>query len=234
MSAKRILVVEDEQSLVDALRYNLAREGYSVETARDGREGLELARRSAPDLILLDLMLPTIDGLEVCRTLRREGSSVPILMLTAKTSDVDKVVGLELGADDYVTKPFQLRELLARIKAILRRSDLTKSTPPEEARKPLERGSLVIDPARHVVLRAGKSLTLKPKEFELLEFLARNAGIVFSRETLLARVWGYDYAGDTRTVDVHVRWLREKIEDEPSNPTLLLTVRGVGYKFAEQ
>ncbi|MEK7847405.1 MAG: response regulator transcription factor [Chloroflexota bacterium] len=222
----RILVVEDEPALLEALRYNFSREGYQVTTARDGLEALDRARQDRPDAIILDLMLPKLDGLEVCRILRRE-MTVPILMLTARTEEVDKVVGLELGADDYVTKPFSLRELMARVKALLRRAELPVSSQREGV---IRVGNLEVDPARRVASRDGAALVLKPKEFDLLAFLARHRGLVFTREQLLERVWGYRYAGESRTVDVHVHWLRHKIEPDPQNPQLLVTVRGVGYK----
>jgi len=223
---KRILVVDDEPTLVATLRYNLEREGYQVVTASDGDSGLSLARSDRPDLVILDLMLPVIDGFEVCRLLRRE-MTVPILMLTAKADEVDKVVGLELGADDYVTKPFSMRELLARVRALLRRAE----TAPAVDVELLAAGNLQVDLRRREASRQGRVLTLKPKEYELLLFLLRNRGRAFTREQLLDQIWGYDFVGDTRTVDVHVRWLRQKIEDEPAKPTRLITIRGVGYRF---
>jgi DNA-binding response OmpR family regulator len=223
---KRILVVDDEPTLVATLRYNLEREGYQVVTASDGDSGLSLARSDRPDLVILDLMLPVIDGFEVCRLLRRE-MTVPILMLTAKADEVDKVVGLELGADDYVTKPFSMRELLARVRALLRRAE----TAPAVEMELLAVGDLQVDLRRREASRQGRVLTLKPKEYELLLFLLRNRGRAFTREQLLDQIWGYDFAGDTRTVDVHMRWLRQKIEDEPAKPTRLITIRGVGYRF---
>ncbi len=221
-----VLIVEDDPNLLEVLKYNVAREGYRPLTAGDGAQALEVARQEKPDLILLDVMLPTMSGFEVCRILRKE-SHVPILMLTARDDEVDKVVGLDLGADDYITKPFGMRELLARIRATLRRSGI-RSDGGEGA---LEFGDVQVDTSRHVVLKAGRQLDMTPKEFDLLAFLATNRGIVFSRVQLLQRVWGYDYAGDTRTVDVHVRWLREKTEDNPEKPVHLITVRGVGYKL---
>ncbi len=231
MGQRTILLVEDEDTLSRALKYSLEKEGYAVRTATDGAKGLALARETHPDLVLLDLMLPTMDGLEVCRVLRRE-TTIPILILTAKVDEVDKVVGLELGADDYVTKPFSLRELLARIKAQLRRTEMNRASPPAaDGPAPLKAEGLEVDPARRKGTLNGAPLQLRPKEFDLLAFLMKNRGIVFTRETLLERVWGYEYAGDPRTVDVHIRWLREKVEADPSNPRLLLTVRGVGYKF---
>ncbi len=230
---KAILVVEDDSTLLDVLRHNLVREGYSVLTARDGESGLATARTDKPDLVVLDIMLPRLDGLEVCRILRKE-MSVPILMLTAKVEEIDKVVGLEMGADDYVTKPFSLRELLARIKAMLRRAEMIR----EERERSMGQGkgivtagSIAVDLDRHVVTRGGAEIALSPKEFDLLVFLVQNPRRAFSRDYLLDRVWGYEYGGDTRTVDVHVRWLRQKIEDDPARPSMLVTVRGVGYKM---
>jgi DNA-binding response OmpR family regulator len=223
---KKILIVEDEPTLLATLRYNLEREGYIVSTAADGEVALSLARSERPHLVVLDIMLPKLDGFEVCRILRRE-TAVPILMLTAKTDEVDKVVGLELGADDYVTKPFSMRELLARVRALLRRAERS----PHAEAESIATGDLVVDLAKRIVFRAERPLALKPKEYELLAFLARNRDRAFTRDQLLNQVWGYDFAGDSRTVDVHVRWLREKIEDEPSKPTRLITVRGTGYRF---
>jgi DNA-binding response OmpR family regulator len=228
-----ILLVDDEPTLVATLDYSLRREGHDVVIARDGQAALEQARAKPPDLVLLDVMLPKLDGLEVCRELRRM-STVPILMLTAKDAEVDKVVGLEIGADDYMTKPFSMRELLARVKAMLRRNAM-RGTEPEaagSAGEPVRAGGLEIDVAARAVRRGGQAVHLKPKEFELLSFLAQNGGRVFNRHQLLENVWGYEFDGDTRTVDVHVRWLREKIEEEPSRPRLLETVRGVGYRFS--
>ena len=223
---KSVLVVEDEPTLVATLRYNLEREGHKVLTAADGETGLSLARTQRPDVVLLDLMLPGMSGLELCRILRRE-STVPILMLTARAEETDKVVGLELGADDYVTKPFSMRELIARVGALLRRAELA---PPTE-REVMVAGDLQVDLRRREASRNGELLQLKPKEYELLVFLLRNRGRAFTREQLLNQVWGYDFAGDTRTVDVHVSWLRQKVEPEPSKPVRLITVRGVGYRF---
>jgi DNA-binding response OmpR family regulator len=223
-ATKTVLLVDDEATLVATLRYNLEREGYRVVTASDGDKALTVARQERPDLMILDLMLPVIDGLEVCRILRRE-TSVPILMLTARAGEVDKVVGLELGADDYVTKPFSTRELLARVRALLRR---TTSASDEEV---IVSGDLRIDLKRREALLGETALELKPKEMELLIYLMRHRGRAFTREQLLREVWGYDFYGDSRTVDVHVSWLRQKIESEPGKPTRLLTVRGVGYRF---
>lgn len=225
----KILIVEDDRNLLDTLAYNLGKEGYRVVTAVDGEEALEVARREKPNLIILDIMLPKLSGLEVCRILRKE-IIVPILMLTAKAEDTDKIVGLEIGADDYMTKPFSLSELLARVRAMLRRARMAElQTRPEEAL--LKFGDIEIDVARHRTSKGTITLELTPKKFDLLVFLARNKGFVFSRDKLLEKVWGYDFAGDTRTVDVHVRWLREKIEDNPNRPKILVTVRGAGYKL---
>jgi DNA-binding response OmpR family regulator len=222
--ARTILVVDDEKTLRETLADSLELEGFAVVQAADGREAVEAFRRHHPDLILLDLMLPEISGTEVCRIIRAE-SGVPILMLTAKSAEVDKVVGLELGADDYVTKPFSFRELLARIRALLRRSETQATTAEPET---VDLGNVRVDLAGRRLLRDGEALPVKPKAFELL-FLIRNAGHVFTRDQLLEHVWGYDYAGETRTVDVHVHWLRAQIEADPANPVYLETVRGVGY-----
>jgi two-component system OmpR family response regulator len=227
--AARILVVEDDLNLLATLKYNFLKEGYDVVTAVDGAGALETARREKPDLMVLDIMLPGLSGFEVCRILRKE-TSVPILMLTAKVEEVDKIVGLEIGADDYMTKPFSMRELLARVRAMLRRAEMARPEP--ELKHALRIGELEIDIARHQASLKGETLELSPKEFDLLAFLAQNKGLVFSRERLLEKVWGYDYAGETRTVDVHIRWLRQKIESEPAQPKLLVTVRGTGYKLA--
>jgi DNA-binding response OmpR family regulator len=223
--ARTILVVDDEPTLRETLADGLETEGFAVLQAADGREAVEMFRRHRPDLILLDLMLPEISGTEVCRIVRAE-SDVPILMLTAKSAEVDKVVGLELGADDYVTKPFSFRELLARIHALLRRSEARAGTAEPEM---VDLGQVRIDLAGRRLLRGNEVLPVKPKAFELLAFLLRNAGHVFTRDQLLEHVWGYDYAGETRTVDVHVHWLRAQIEEDPANPRYLETVRGVGY-----
>ena len=223
--ARSILVVDDERTLRETLAEGLEEEGFAVFQAADGREAVEAFRRHHPDLILLDLMLPELSGTEVCRIIRAE-SGVPILMLTAKSAEIDKVVGLELGADDYVTKPFSFRELLARVRALLRRSEAqTQAAEPET----IELGAVKVDLAGRRLLRDGETLPVKPKAFDLLVFLLRNAGHVFTRDQLLERVWGYDYAGETRTVDVHVHWLRAQIEADPADPVYLETVRGVGY-----
>jgi two-component system OmpR family response regulator len=229
MAAAKILVVEDDQNLLATLEYNLIKEGYGVITAADGAQAIDIARRERPELVVLDIMLPRVSGFEVCRILRKE-MTVPILMLTARTEEVDKVVGLEIGADDYMTKPFSMRELLARLGAMLRRAEMTK-LPPQLEPETLKIGDLEIDIGRHQAFCRGSPLELAPKEFDLLVFLSRNKGFVFSREQLLDKVWGYDYAGDTRTVDVHIRWLRQKIETDPAHPRHLLTVRGAGYKL---
>jgi len=223
---KKILVVDDEPTLVATLKYNLERENYEVLTAIDGPTAVDAARSRRPDLVVLDLMLPGMDGLEVCRVLRKE-MSVPILMLTAKGAEVDKVVGLEIGADDYVTKPFGMRELVARVKALLRRSELRPGADGEV----FTSGNLRVDMARRQAFKEDHPVALKPKELDLLGFFLRNRGRAFTREQLLSQIWGYDFAGDTRTVDVHVRWLRQKIEDQPEAPSRLVTVRGTGYRF---
>jgi DNA-binding response OmpR family regulator len=236
-----ILVVDDEVVLLETIVYNLERAGYQVFTAADGASALEIAHREKPDLLILDLMLPVIDGLEVCRQLRREDDTAGmlILMLTAKGEEIDKVVGLEVGADDYVTKPFGKHELLARVKALLRRQDKMGPSDGEATiesdgtyRRParmLVAGPIEMDLAGRRVYRSGQEIELQPKQYELLKCLVQNRGTVLTRDQLLQNVWGYDYAGDTRTVDVHVRWLREKLEEDPASPRLIQTVRGVGY-----
>ena len=221
-----ILIVEDEQPIVDILKFNLEKNDYRVIEALDGNEGLRLALSKNPDLVLLDVMLPGLDGFGVCRKIR-EKSSVPIIMLTARDEEVDKVLGLELGADDYMTKPFSVRELLARVKANLRRT----SPETEEAGDVLRIGELIIDSSRYEVVKNDTVIALTLREFELVKFLAEHCGRIFSRETLLEEVWGYDYYGDTRTVDVTVRRIREKIEDNPAEPAYIMTKRGVGYYF---
>ncbi|MFN2138729.1 MAG: response regulator [Candidatus Promineifilaceae bacterium] len=238
--AYQVLVVEDDGTLSEMLQYNLKRQGYEVLLAGDGRKGIQLAREHEPDLVILDVMLPGADGFEVCRTLRKE-MSVPILMLTARTEEIDKIVGLEMGADDYITKPFSIRELLARVKAQLRRIELIREDVAAESstaatavpRKSLvlKFDNLIIDENRREVILNDEPLKLKPKEFELLLFLARHQGIAVSRDLILERVWGWSYDGNSRTVDVHVRWLREKVEPDPNEPTRILTVRGIGYRF---
>ncbi len=230
MPEYKVLVIEDEENLLEAVKYNLDREGYSAITATDGEEGLECARGASPDLIILDVMLPKLDGLEVCRILRRE-TNVPILMLTAKGEEVDRVVGLELGADDYVTKPFSMRELLARVRAMLRRSGMASEAAPAASATLLKAGDIEIDLVGHIARIGGRPLDLKPREFDLLALLVSNKGRAFTRDQILERLWGYDYIGDSRTVDVHMRWLREKIEADPGSPRRIITIRGVGYRF---
>jgi len=225
--ARTILVVDDETTLRETLVEALESEGYRAIPAADGRQALARFRADRPDLVLLDLMLPELSGVEVCRILRAE-SAVPIIMLTAKDSEVDKVVGLELGADDYVTKPFSLRELTARIRAIFRRAEQVAGA---ETPVPVDLGRVQVDLAGHRILRDGETLPVKPKAFDLLAFLMRHPGQVFTRDQLLEHVWGYDYAGETRTVDVHVHWLRSEIEEDAGAPRFLHTVRGVGYVF---
>lgn len=227
--AAKILVVDDEPSIVKSIQYSLEKEGYQVVTANDGQQAVDVARREKPNLIVLDVMLPSLDGYEVCRQIRQE-MVVPVIMLTAKGEEIDKVVGLEIGADEYVTKPFSLRELLARIKALLRlisRYQEERTTQPDR----IEIGDLVIDLARHEVTLGEKILNLTLKEYELLKLMALNANKVLSREYLIEQIWGYDFTGEGRTVDVHVHWLREKIEKDPNNPMRIQTVRGVGYRF---
>lgn len=223
------MVVEDDRNLLDTISYNLKKEGYQSLTAADGATALEIARLEKPGLIILDVMLPQIDGFEVCRILRKE-TAVPIIMLTARTDETDKIVGLDTGADDYMTKPFSLRELLARVRALLRRSQQSNVIT-EGEKDQINFGNIEIDLKRHRVTVDNRIMELTAKEFDLLAFLAVNQGFVFTREQLLEKVWGYDFAGDTRTVDVHVRWLRQKIETDPSNPRHLVTVRGTGYKI---
>ena len=222
-----ILVVEDEATLREALVYNLNKEGHAVSQASTGLQALALARTLAPDVIILDLMLPELDGLSVCRSLRREPATADcsILILTARGGELDKIIGLETGADDYLTKPFSLGELLARVRALLRR---TRSSAPRDT---LEAGNLVLDLIARRATRNGAELALKPKEFSLLAELMRHRGAVLSRDLLLSHVWGQDFFGDDRTVDVHVRWLREKIEDDPAHPVHIQAVRGLGYRF---
>jgi DNA-binding response OmpR family regulator len=232
----KILIVDDDKNLQEVIKYNLINAAYSVVTAENGPQAIETARKEKPDLILLDLMLPGMDGFEVCRVLRGE-MSVPIIILGAKTDEIDKVVGLELGADDYITKPFSVRELTARVRATLRRGQPAEPANPTD---PLEEGkshvilqlhNLELNTMRHQLSLRGIPLNLTPKEFELLSFLMRYKGQVFSREQLMEKVWGYAFEGSKRTVDVHIRWLRQKIEDNPETPKLLVTVIGFGYKF---
>lgn len=222
-----ILLVEDEAILADTLRYNLEREGYTVLIASDGVQALELARQKQPDLLVLDVMLPRLDGFSVCRILRGE-SDVPIIMLTARQDEIDRIAGLELGADDYVVKPFSLGELLARVRAILRRGRRDAESMQREI---LQASDLKVDTGSRRVWSGPQETTLSAKEFDLLVCLMRNRGLALSRDLLLERVWGYDFLGDSRTVDVHIRWLREKVEPDPSQPIYIRTVRGTGYRF---
>jgi DNA-binding response OmpR family regulator len=221
---KSILIVEDDETLQQTLAYNLEKEGYRIVLANDGSTGLEMARSQEPDLVILDVMLPELDGLSVCRILRRE-MDVPIIMLTARSSEVDKIIGLDSGADDYVTKPFSLGELLARVRAALRRKP--KASLPQQ----LESGDLKLDLIGRRAYKGSIELNLSNKEFDLLAELMRNKDIVLSRDLLLTKVWGYDYYGESRTVDVHIRWLREKIEETPSKPKRITTIRSIGYRF---
>jgi len=226
-----ILVVEDEEAFIDALTVGLSKEGFRVAVARDGAEGLARFDELQPDLVLLDLMLPRISGIDVCREIRSR-STVPIIMVTARSAEVDTVVGLEVGADDYVTKPYRIRELVARMRAVLRRTaQRDGGAPPDDGAEAIVVGEVSIDPARHEVTVRGEPVQLPLKEFELLELLMANAGLVLSRDTLIERVWGHDYVGDTKTLDVHIKRLRAKLEAEPSNPTRIVTNRGLGYKF---
>jgi DNA-binding response OmpR family regulator len=229
----KILIVEDEPALLETLVYNLNRQGYQVESAVDGENAIQIARQTHPDLIILDIMLPKLDGFEVCRILRQE-MNVPIIMLTARDEEIDRVIGLEMGADDYMTKPFSIRELIARVKAQLRRIRLIREEMDNGdilPREIIKFGNLTLDLTRREILLDEKLLALKPKEFDLLLFLARHRGQVLSRDLILERVWGWDFTGGSRTVDVHVRWLREKIEQIPASPTRIITVRGAGYRF---
>ena len=227
-----VLVVEDEESFVEALLVGLTKEGFRVEVARDGAEALDVFDRVEPDLVLLDLMLPRVSGLDVCRELRAR-SSVPIVMVTAKGAELDTVVGLEVGADDYVTKPYRLRELVARMRAVLRRAaERHEPVGPDVEAGALEVGDVCLDPDRHEVTVRGAPVELPLKEFQLLELLLENVGRVLTRDTLIDQVWGHDYVGDTKTLDVHVKRLRAKVEDEPSSPRRIVTIRGLGYKYA--
>ena len=227
---RTVLVVEDDDSLQDVLSYNLTRKGYQVLQAFDGDKALDLARERNPDLIVLDIMLPGLDGLEVCRIVRRE-MATPILILTARDQELDKVGGLELGADDYMTKPFSIRELLARVGALIRRREMDVGPP--ESEKSISVGDLTLNLEARTALVSGESLDLRPKEYDLLAFLAGHPGRAYTRNELLDQVWGTDYFGDPRTVDVHIRWLREKIEREPGSPRRIITIRGTGYRFEE-
>lgn len=225
-----ILVVEDEPSFVDALTVGLAREGFRVQVARDGAEALDMFDAVMPDLVLLDVMLPKISGIDVCRELRKK-SNVPIIMVTARGSEIDTVVGLEVGADDYVSKPYRLRELVARMRAVLRRAPGDPVAHEGDPAEILQVGDVSLDSVRHEVQIRGHVVALPLKEFELLALLLENAGRVLTREVLIDRVWGHDYVGDTKTLDVHVKRLRAKVEDDPANPTRVVTIRGLGYKY---
>ena len=230
-----ILVVEDEPALRDTLSYNLKKDGFTVEAVGDGRAALDSARRLKPDLIILDIMLPELDGFEVARILRKE-MTTPILMLTARDDEIDRVVGLEVGADDYLTKPFSMRELMARVKAQLRRTrliqeEIGKAGANQTKQEKLTFGNLIVNITRREVILNNEPIQLKPQEYALLVFFAEHKGQMLSREFILERVWGWDFIGDSRTVDVHVRWLRQKIEEDPGNPVRIITVRGGGYRF---
>jgi len=231
MSQQTVLLVEDEESFIEAVRLGLSREGFAVEVARDGQEALEVFERCQPDIVLLDVMLPRMSGIDVCRRLRQT-SDVPIIMVTAKGSEIDTVVGLEVGADDYVTKPFRIRELVARMRAALRRSPRDSTgeiaLPGSDT---IVVGDVALDPEEHVVTIGGEQVPMPLKEFEVLRLLLSNAGRVLTREVLIDRVWGSDYVGDTKTLDVHIKRLRSKIEDDPGAPTTIVTIRGLGYKF---
>lgn len=233
--SKRILIVEDEKNIVEILSFNLGKEGYETLEAYDGEAGLQLALEQNPDLILLDLMLPKMDGFDVCRNLRKENRSTPVIMLTAREEETDKVLGLELGADDYITKPFSMRELLARVKANIRRNEMVNGAPvsaPAATGSRMELGRITIDPDQMMVYKDGRALDLTQREYELIKFLAAQPGKVFSREALMEHVWNYEgYVGDVRAVDVAVRRLREKVEDDPASPQFVVTRRGLGYYF---
>ena len=232
---KKVLIVEDEKSIVDILRFNLEREGYQTLTAYDGRAGLEMALTKDPDLVLLDVMLPKMIGFDVCRGIRDKGSNVPVIILTAREEEADKVLGLEIGADDYITKPFSMRELMARIKANIRRTAMQQTGPADAGGAMSAGGGLTINPDNYQVCKQDRPIDLTQREYELLTFLASHPGRVYSRIDLMEQVWNYEYVGDdVRTVDVTVRRLREKIEDDPASPSLILTRRGVGYYFAGQ
>lgn len=227
MAEKKILIVDDEDHIRELLKFNLEKSGYNVYTANDGLEGLQLAREKQVDLILLDLMLPGMDGFEVCKEIRKDNiiSNVPIIMLTAKSEEIDKILGLELGADDYITKPFSIRELSARVKALLRRSNIKYDN------EVLRFGSVTLNLQTREVLKNGEKLDFTLKEFEVLKLLIKNKSKILTREILLDKIWGYEYVGETRTVDVHIRHIRKKIEEDDKNPIYIQTIRGVGYKF---
>jgi len=230
MGMQTVLLVEDEESFIDALTIGLKKEGFRVEVARDGMEALTKFDSVRPDLVLLDVMLPKISGIDVCRQLRKK-SQVPIIMVTAKGAEIDTVVGLEVGADDYITKPYRMRELVARMRAVLRRYSDDSNNSSDLDSGAMEVGTIALDPDQHRVLVHGQEVTMPLKEFELLHILMANAGRVLPRETLIDRVWGTDYVGDTKTLDVHIKRLRSKVEDDPAVPTRIVTIRGLGYKF---
>ena len=231
MAREKILVVEDEENILEAIKYSLTSEGFDVYGAEDGEKGLEMARELAPDLVVLDVMLPKIDGFEVCRMLRKD-MDVPVFMLSAKAEEIDRVVGLEIGADDYITKPFSMRELVVRVRNSLRRRSLTASENSSSVSKEIiKSGDLEIDLTSHVIRLNGENLEMKPREFDLLVMLASSKGRAFTRDQILERLWDHEYIGDIRTVDVHVRWIREKIEVDPGKPSRIVTIRGVGYRF---
>ena len=230
MAGEKILVVEDEENILEAIKYSLSKEGYEVYGASDGEIGLEKAKELSPNLVILDVMLPSLDGFEVCRILRKD-MDVPVFMLSAKSEEIDRVVGLEIGADDYITKPFSMRELMARVRNALRRANEERGNLNSSKSEKIVAGELEINLASHMVRLSGMSIEMKPREFSLLALLASNAGRAYSRDQILESLWGHAYIGDVRTVDVHVRWIREKIEDDPSRPTKIVTVRGVGYRF---
>lgn len=229
MAGERILIIDDEMNIVELLKYNLEANGYKVIYALTGKEGLTYSLQNKPDLILLDIMLPEVDGFDICKEIKRnkDTENIPIIMLTAKSEEFDKILGLELGADDYITKPFSVRELLARIKVVLRRNHK------EDKSEVINTGDLIIDFNKHEVIKKGEKIELTLKEFELLKLLVLNKGKVMTRDFLLDKVWGYEYYGETRTVDVHVRHLRQKLEDDDKNPDYIETVRGIGYKFKD-
>ena len=233
MTGEKILVVEDEKNILEAIKYSMNAEGFEVYGAEDGERGLEIAREISPDLVILDVMLPKLDGFEVCRILRRDDMDIPVFMLTAKAEEIDRVVGLEIGADDYITKPFSMRELLARVRNALRRSSRSGlgRDNSSSGNDVIQVGNLNIDLTGHITRISEKLIDLKPREFDLLAMLASSRGRAFTREQILERLWGHDYIGDSRTVDVHIRWIREKIEEDPSKPKKIVTIRGVGYRF---
>ena len=230
MTGEKILVVEDEENILEAIKYSLSKEGYEVHGVSDGESALEKAKELSPNLVILDVMLPSLDGFEVCRILRKD-MDVPVFMLSAKAEEIDRVVGLEIGADDYITKPFSMRELIARVRNALRRANEERKNSSGSKTEKIVVGELEIDLASHIVRLSGLSLDMKPREFSLLVLLASNSGRVYTRGQILESLWGHAYIGDVRTVDVHVRWIREKIERDPSRPNKLVTVRGVGYRF---